>query len=114
MAGGARGDPPFSAAIAEYPAWQPLFRGWEQEVLYHSALKLSGCDSLACLRELPASKVQYLNQAVLNATYPGPGFAFGEYSYGPVIDGTFLKELPSLAFQGGRFYDVPLMVDHER
>jgi len=33
--------------------------------------------------------------------------------YGPVVDGRFIRELPSTAFNLGHFYDVPLIVDHD-
>ena len=66
-----------------------------------------------CLRELPINQLESLNQAVENATYPGPGVGYGVYGYGPVVDGRFLVELPGIAFQLGHFYDVPLLVDRE-
>ncbi len=85
----------------------------EQDILYYHALQLSGCSSVTCLRGLSASKLENLNQAVLNASYPGPGVGYGVFGYGPVVDYKFLKELPSTAFQLGHFYDVPLIVDHD-
>lgn len=80
---------------------------------YYNALKLSGCSSVDCLRALSIDKLEYLNQAVQNASYPGPGVGYGVYNFGPVVDGRFLVELPSLAFQLGHFYDVPLIVDRD-
>ena len=66
-----------------------------------------------CLRTLPINKLQTLNQASQNQSYPGPGVGYGVYNYGPVVDGRFLIELPNLAFQRGHFYDVPLIVDRD-
>lgn len=54
-----------------------------------------------------------LNQQVQNASYPGPGNGYGVFYFGPVVDGKFIRELPSEAFARGHFYDVPLMVDHD-
>lgn len=105
--------PPFSGAIAEYPWWQPLLNQSEQEFQYYNALQISGCSSVTCLRGLSASSLENLNQAVQNASYPGPGVGYGVYDFGPVVDGQFIKELPGVAFQLGHFYDVPLMVDHD-
>lgn len=130
MAGGAYDQPPFAGAIAEYrksssvrlvrtsanllPAWwQPFLNQSEQEIQYYDALRLSNCDSVTCLRGLPIDQLETLNQQVQNATYPGPGVGYGVYNFGPVVDGKFVKELPSTAFQLGHFYDVPLMVDRE-
>ena len=86
----------------------------EQEFQYYNALQLSGCTNVNCLRSLPIGKLETLNQAVQNASYPGPGVGYGVYNFGPVVDGKFIIELPSVAFELGHFYDVPLMVDHER
>ena len=130
MAGGGYDLPPFSGAIAEYRQsylllvtsavinrfaawWQPLLNQSEQEYQYYNALQLSGCDSVTCLRGLPIKQLETLNQAVENASYPGPGVGYGVYNFGPVVDGRFLKELPGEAFQLGHFYDVPLIVDRE-
>ncbi|QIW96956.1 hypothetical protein AMS68_002474 [Peltaster fructicola] len=112
-AGGAYDTPPFSAAIAEYPWWQPFANASEQESQYFAALRLSNCTTLACLRGLSSSTVATLSQAVENATYPGPDAGYGVYSLGPVVDGKFVRELPDVAFKRGHFYDVPLLVDHD-
>lgn len=77
--------------------WQPLLNQSEQEVQYYNALQLSGCDSLMCLRGLPIEELETLNQAVENASYPGPGNGYGVYNFGPVVDGRFLVELPGIA-----------------
>lgn len=133
-AGGAYDQPPFAGAIAEYRElqrritaqegeyadssfllawWQPFLNQSEQEVQYYDALRLSNCESVTCLRSLSIEQLETLNQQVQNATYPGPGVGYGVYNFGPVVDGRFVKELPSVAFQLGHFYDVPLMVDRE-
>jgi hypothetical protein len=33
--------------------------------------------------------------------------------YGPVVDGSFVKNLPSEEFKAGNFYKVPLIVDRD-
>lgn len=68
--------------------------------------------SVNCLRSLPVEELAALNQQVQNTTYPGPGAGYGVFYFGPVVDGYFIQELPTEAFRWGRFYDVPLMVDH--
>ncbi len=79
----------------------------------YNALKDSGCSNVNCLRSLPTARLELLNQQVQNSSYPGPGVGYGVYNFGPVVDYKFIRELPSLAFQRGNFYDVPLMVDHD-
>ncbi len=39
------------------------------------------------------------------------GVGYGIGVFGPVVDGDFIRELPSVAFQLGHFHDVPLIVD---
>ncbi|KAK5127226.1 hypothetical protein LTR85_008588 [Meristemomyces frigidus] len=110
MAGGAYDEPPFSAAIAE---WQPLLNQSEQESQLMTTLNLANCSTINCLRSLPVAELAYVNQAVENASYPTGGDGFGVFYWGPVVDKRFIQELPNMAFSAGRFYDVPLMVDHE-
>ncbi|EMC93600.1 hypothetical protein BAUCODRAFT_142062 [Baudoinia panamericana UAMH 10762] len=113
IAGGAYDQPPFSAAIPEYPWWQPLLNQSEQDLQFNTALRLSNCSSVSCLRSLSSATLATLNQAVENASYPTAGDAFGVYYFGPVVDGKFVRELPDVAFKRGHFYDVPLLVDHD-
>ncbi|KAF7195327.1 Carboxylesterase patB [Pseudocercospora fuligena] len=111
IANGASGEPPFSAAIAEYPWWQPYLNDSQQEFSYRNALRLSDCEDIACLRKLSSEKAITLGQAVTNESYPGPSAIYGTYYWGPVVDGTFIQNLPSIEFGRGRFHDVPLIVD---
>ena len=85
----------------------------EQEFQYYNALTLSNCTTVTCLRALPIDQLETLNQAVQNASYPGPGVGYGVYNFGPVVDGKFVKNLPGIEFALGHFYDVPLIVDHD-
>lgn len=113
MAGGGLGSPPFRAAIAEYPWWQPLLNRSTQELQYRYALDAAGCDDLNCLRDLSTEALTTVGQADLNASYPGPGNGYGTFWFGPVVDGEFLQELPDTAFKTGRYHKVPLMVDRD-
>lgn len=113
IAGGAYDDPPFSAAIAEYPWWQPFLNASIQERQYYTALQLSNCSDVNCLRSLPSETLANLNQADQNASYPGPGDGYGVFWFGPVVDGAFIRNLPDQEFKTGNFYKVPLLVDHD-
>ncbi|KAG8165240.1 hypothetical protein KVR01_005515 [Diaporthe batatas] len=110
-AGGAYDEPPFSAAIAEHPWWQPLLNSSQQEIQFSQALRLANCSSVHCLRELSSEALGTVGQAVQNASWPG-ATGYGSSYYGPVVDGAFIRELPDQAFKAGRFYDVPLLVEH--
>ena len=113
IAGGGYDEPPFSAAIAEYPWWQPLLNASTQERQYFTALQLASCSDLNCLRSLSSSTLENLNQGDQNASYPGPGNGYGTFWFGPVVDGKFVRKLPDQEFKTGNFYKVPLLVDRE-
>jgi len=113
IAHGGQGTPPFSAAIAEYPWIQPPLNKTTQERQFSYTLALSNCTDLKCLRSKSSATLGVVNQAVQEAAYPGPGDGYGLFYYGPVVDGTFVKNLPSLEFFSGNFYKVPLLVDHD-
>lgn len=113
MHGGGLGTPPFRAAIAEYPWWQPLLNDSTQELQYRLALDASGCDGVACLRGLSEAEVKTVGQADFNNSYPGTGDGYGSFWFGPVVDGEFLQSLPDEAFKRGEYYKVPLLVDRD-
>lgn len=113
MHGGGLGTPPFRAAIAEYPWWQPLLNDSTQELQYRLALDASGCDGVACLRGLSEADVKTVGQADFNNSYPGTGDGYGSFWFGPVVDGEFLQSLPDEAFKRGEYYKVPLLVDRD-
>lgn len=113
MAGGGLGVPPFRAAIAEYPWWQPLLNKSTQELQYRYALDASGCSGIDCLRGLSEADLTRVGQADFNASYPGTGNGYGSFWFGPVVDGEFLRDLPDVAFKKGDYYKVPLITDRE-
>jgi len=113
IAGGARDIPPFQAAIAEYPAWQPFLNASSQELQFDNVLQLSNCTDLNCMRGLSSAQLEQVNQQSYITGYGQPGYGSGDFYYGPVIDGQFIMELPDQAFKYGRFYDVPLLVDRD-
>lgn len=111
MANGAQDTPPFSAAIVEYPGWNPILNQSQVETQYATVLEVANCADIACLRSLSPSSIALVNQQVLNVSYPRPGYGYGVYYFGPVVDGEFIRELPNVAFNLGHFHDVPLLVD---
>ncbi|KAJ4412855.1 hypothetical protein N0V82_008706 [Gnomoniopsis sp. IMI 355080] len=113
MAGGGLGTPPFRAAIAEYPWWQPLLNASTQELQYQLALDAANCSDINCLRGLSEAELTKVGQEDFNNSYPGPGDGYGTFWFGPVVDGEFLRDLPDVAFKKGDYYKVPLMVDRE-
>lgn len=113
IANGAKGTPPFRSVIAEYPWWQPFLDDQAQQQQYSNVLSLAGCHDLSCLRSLSSSALQDVALQSFVTAYNRSEYGFGDFYYGPVVDGEFLRELPDQAFKAGRFYDVPLLLDHD-
>ena len=113
IAGGAFDNPPFRAAIAEYPWWQPLMNSSSQEIQYATVLRLANCTDLPCLRSLSSSELLQVSSLSMNASYPSPGYGYGVFNYGPVVDGKFIRQLPDREFKQGNFYTVPTILDHD-
>lgn len=113
IAGGAVDLPPFRAAIPEYPWWQPLMNASSQDIQYRQALNGANCTTLSCLRSLSTSALTTAQNTVLKQGYPSPGYAYGIFGFGPVVDGKFIRGLPSEEFKQGNFYKVPLLTDRD-
>lgn len=114
MAYGASDNPPFRAAIAEYPTWRPFLNDSSQELLFSNVLSLANCTNIECLRSLSSEELQSVHLQSYITGYGQPGYGYGLFYYAPVVDGNFIKELPDEAFKAGRFHDVPLIVDHDQ
>jgi carboxylesterase type B len=91
-----------------------MFDRSQQDMMFSTTLRQTNCSSIDCLRALPTDAFATLSQQVLNASDSIPGAGYGTWLWGPVIDGKFVKKHPSVAFEEGEFYDMPIMVDHER
>jgi carboxylesterase type B len=124
--------PPFRAAISEYPWWQSYVQSSDLcssqaltipsyhnntflESQYHLLLSASACTNLQCLRSLdPASLKAAAQQTYVDAYHSSspPLYAFGDFFYGPSVDGDIIRDLPSNEWKQGHFTKVPLLVDH--
>ncbi|KAH8804575.1 Alpha/Beta hydrolase protein [Xylogone sp. PMI_703] len=113
LANGGSDTPPFSAAIAELPWVQPLMNASSQNIQYREILKLANVSGLAGLRSLDTGFLQKINQQHATEYFPSPGYGQGVFDYGPVVDGKFIRQLPSEALKQGNFYRVPLLTDHD-
>jgi len=65
------------------------------------------------MRGLSSEHLQQVNQQSYSTAYGQPGYASGDFYYGPVVDGRFIRELPDQAYKYGRFYNDPLLVDRD-
>jgi len=81
---------------------------------YRHLLSASNCTNLQCLRSLdPASLKIATQQTYIDAYNSEAGlYAFGDFYYGPSVDGDLIRDLPSNEWKQGHFTKVPLLVDH--
>lgn len=40
-------------------------------------------------------------------------YGYGDFYFGPTVDGTFIRDLPSNEFQNGHFAKVPLITNRD-
>lgn len=106
-------DPPFRAAIAEYPWWQMYHNDTILELQYQQLLQAANCTDLSCLRALSFDGLHEAQQATFVNAYAAGSYGYGDYYAGPAVDGVNLVTLPSLAFSSGNYSKVALLVDHD-
>jgi len=108
-------DPPFSAAISEFPWWQPYHNNSLLEIQYRQVLRAAKCADIKCLRSLDSKDLDLAAEAALIAGYNASprDYEYGDFYYGPSVDGQYIRDLPSNEFKRGHFTKVPLLVDHD-
>ncbi|KAM0424271.1 hypothetical protein ACHAPT_010416 [Fusarium lateritium] len=111
MNGGRPNNPPFQAAIPEFPWWTPMYgRDWLQDQ-YKRFLDATNCTSLVCLRNLTISDIQIATRGASESAYRDKKFAYGTFYWGPTIDGRIIEAHPQEEFKQGHFAQVPILVD---
>ncbi|KAK5175704.1 uncharacterized protein LTR77_000843 [Saxophila tyrrhenica] len=106
-------NPPFRAAIAEYPWWQSYKNNTILEAQYRQMLSATKCDNLACLRSQSTQSLIDAMQTSLVSTGWESYYGWGDFYYGPAIDGEVIRDLPSNEFKRGHFSKVPLIVNRD-
>ncbi|EJU06449.1 alpha/beta-hydrolase [Dacryopinax primogenitus] len=107
-------SPPFRAAIAaEYPWWQPYKNDSALETQYRQLLTATGCSDLACLRALDETSLATASQEVYVQAYAAGSYGYGDFYFGPAVDGEIIRDLPSNEFKQGHFTKVPLLVNRD-
>jgi acetylcholinesterase len=108
--GGLKGKAPFQQAVPQSPGWSPVQSNVQTESKYEKLLRLTNTTSLAELRALPSEVLMRANFQQI--TYDS---AYGQYTYGPVVDGNFVPLQPGQLLAQGRFdKDVRVMVGHNQ
>ncbi|RJE24716.1 Carboxylesterase family [Aspergillus sclerotialis] len=106
-------NPPFRAAMAEYPWWQPFRNESMLEKQYRGLLNAASCSDIDCLRRLPADKLEKATTSTYKTAYAEGHYSYGDFYYGPSVDGEVIRQLPSQEFKQGHFTRVPLLLNHD-
>ncbi|PIA97498.1 Lipase 1 [Cercospora beticola] len=100
---------PFQQVVAQSPGFQPMPSNIEQDSIFNAFLGLAGVKTIGEARQLSYEKLQTANiiQTALSR--------YGQYTWGPTVDGIFAPELPGQLLAKGRFAkDVKVMVGHNQ
>jgi carboxylesterase type B len=104
----------FHAAIAEYPWWQLYHSPSIYEDQYNQLLNFTSCPDLACLRGVSDPDLKAAAERSYNESYiPDYLYGFGDFYYGPALDGNILRDFPSDAFISGRYTPMPLLTNRD-
>ncbi|KAF2157482.1 alpha/beta-hydrolase, partial [Myriangium duriaei CBS 260.36] len=116
MYGGNQTNPPFRAAISEFPWWQSYHNDTILEIQYRELLSATKCTNLACLRSVSSSVLDAASEsAEKTGFFSHPSvYGYGDFYWGPSVDGKYIMDLPSNEWKAGRFVKVPLIVDHDQ
>ncbi|RDW89581.1 carboxylic ester hydrolase-15 [Coleophoma cylindrospora] len=92
----------FKQAIAQSPAYQPIVHAqetktWLETLKIASEISNKTISTLAELRALPFLTLYYTN-LILVAQSP-----YGTFTFGPVIDGSYVPDLPGRRFLAGKY-----------
>ncbi|TIA01430.1 carboxylesterase family protein-like protein [Aureobasidium pullulans] len=105
--GGNKGSVPFAGAVTQSPGFFPVVSPATQEGVYNDFLALLNVSTLAEARRLPSSAIIAANaKQVVAASY-------GQFVYGPAVDGDFVPALPGQLLARGQFdKNVSIMTGH--
>lgn len=106
--GGQKGKVPFQQAVPQSPGWSPIQSNVRTENNYQKLLRLTNTTCLAELRAVPSERLMRANFQQI--AYDS---AYGQYTYGPVVDGFFVPLQPGQLLAQGRFdKSLNIMVGH--
>lgn len=108
-ANGGEGEPPFQQAILQSPAFFPQADRGKMEDVYQAFLTATGAADLTQLKGMDSQTLMDVNAAM---TYRSP---YGQFAFGPVVDGTYVRDLPGRSLMKGNFHEnVKVMVGFNR
>jgi len=107
--GGEGEVPPFQQAIMQSPAFFPSADRNFLNDTYHAFLDEAGVKTFS---ELQGADTAVLMAANNYTTFMSP---YGRFAYGPVVDGTYVPDLPTLLLDSGQLHrGVQIMIAHNR
>lgn len=108
-ANGGDGEPPFQRAILQSPAFFPQADRAKMEDVYQAFLGATGATNLTELKKLDSKTLMAANAEM---TFRSP---YGQFAFGPVVDGSYIQDLPGRALMKGNFHkNVKVMVGYNR
>ncbi|KAL5371690.1 hypothetical protein DPSP01_014070 [Paraphaeosphaeria sporulosa] len=110
---GGNHTPPFRAAMADFPWWQQFLREEQLTKQYDNLLEAANCATLMCLKALPEDILKEATQATYISAYADKAYGYGNFYYGPYVDGDIIRDLPSRELRAGKFVKVPTWVSRE-
>ncbi|KAK4903933.1 hypothetical protein LTR49_026525 [Elasticomyces elasticus] len=108
---GGEQNPPYKAAMAEFPAIPTVLNSSQLEIQYHQVLSAANCSDIQCLRSLSGAQFDAAQQTVL--TQDASSYSYGLFYYAPYADGTFIQNMPSVELSLGHLAPVVLMTSRE-
>ncbi|KAG4433939.1 hypothetical protein IFR05_010584 [Cadophora sp. M221] len=95
--GNKKNKAPFQQAIIQSGAFLPVPGMERQESIYVKFLKVAGVQTLNQARNLSSEELQFVNAKLVGES------AYGDFTFGPVVDGTFATDLPGKLLLEGKF-----------
>ncbi|KAB8228467.1 Alpha/Beta hydrolase protein [Aspergillus alliaceus] len=89
---GLQGPSLFQQAILQSPAWEPKYDTDKEERTFRQYLKLLNVSSIEDARQISSEKLIAAN------AYQVSSSLYGTFTYGPVVDGIFVLDLPALMY----------------
>lgn len=110
---GGKDQPPFRAAMADFPWWQQYLSKNQLAKQYENLLKSANCTTLDTLRALSEETLKSITQESYISAYADGAYGYGNFYYGPYVDGDLIRGLPSQEFRDGHFTKVPTWTSRE-
>ena len=102
-----------TAEQTEYPWWQPYHDSHTLDRQYEVLLTATNCSDMACMRNLDYEVLANATALSYELGYESGVHGFGDFYYGPYVDGRFIKDFPSNEFEESHWSKVPILVDHD-